>query len=308
LIAENIMKNKRKNKTNDCLAKYRFVIPFVVLLAVLIGCSRTRRYPMQGEVVAKNASTSEITIKHGDIPGFMAAMTMPYRVKDPTLMQEVQPSDKIAAEVVVGKDRSDYWLEDVRIRDESGRSQAQPPSAPRMVAPGERVPDFALVNQDGRAIHLSDFAGKALLVTFIYTRCPMPDFCPRLSSQFAHIHNELKRNPGDYAQTHLLTISFDPKYDTPAVLRKYGLAYLEGDESGFSQWDFASAKPADLRRLAQAFGLEYDQDDNQISHTMNIALLAPDGRVAKTWSTEWTGTELMENLQHAAHTSGQKRK
>jgi protein SCO1 len=308
LIAENIMKNKSKNKTNDRLAKYRFVIPFVVLLAVPISCSRTRRYPMQGEVVAKNTSTSEITIKHGDISGFMAAMTMPYRVKDPALMQKVQPSDKIAAEVVVGKDRSDYWLEDVRITDESGRSQVQPPAAPQMVAPGERVPDFTLVNQDGRAIHLSDFAGKALLVTFIYTRCPMPDFCPRLSSQFAHIHNELKKNPGDYAQTHLLTISFDPKYDTPAVLRKYGLAYLEGDESGFSQWDFASANPADLRRLAQAFGLEYDQEDNQISHTMNIALLAPDGTVAKIWSTEWTWTELLENLQHAAHTSGQKRK
>jgi protein SCO1/2 len=291
----------------DNFMKFQSVIPFVALLLTLcVGCNRTGRYPLQGKVVAKNAVTDEITVNHGDIPGFMGAMTMPYRVKDPAVIQAVQPGDKIAAEVVLGKDkdRSDYWLEDVRITDESGRSQAKVLSAPQMLAPGERAPDFALVNQDGRTIHLSDFAGKALLVTFIYTRCPMPDFCPRLSSQFAHIHNQLKKNPGDYGKTHLLTISFDPKYDTPVVLRKYGLAYLDGDESGFSHWDFASTNPTDLRRLAQAFGLEYDQEDNQISHTMSIALIAPDGTLAKLWSTEWTWTELMENLQHAAHATG----
>ena len=177
-----------------------------------------------------------------------------------------------------------------------------------MLVPGERAPEFTLVNQDGRKIHLSDFAGKALLVTFIYTRCPMPNFCPRLSSQFARIHNELKKNPGDYGKTQLLTISFDPKYDTPAVLRKYGLAYLDGDESGFSHWDFASTNPADLRRLAQAFGLEYEGEDNQISHNMIIVLIGPDGKVAKFWSTDWTWTELMENLQLAAQATGQRGK
>ncbi len=133
----------------------------------------------------------------------------------------------------------------------------------------------------------------------------MPDFCPRLSSQFAHIHNELKKNEQDYGKTHLLTISFDPKYDTPAVLRRYGLAYLDGDQRGFSHWDFASTNPADLRQLAQAFGLEYEQQDNQISHTMSIVLIAPDGKVAQFWSTEWTWTELMQSLQHAAHATGQ---
>jgi len=277
----------------------------MLLLTVSVGCNRTKRYPLQGEVIAKNPATSEITVNHGDIPGFMAAMVMPYRVKDPAVIQELQPGDKIAAEVVVGGDRSGYWLEDVRITDESGRGQAKPLAAPHMLALGDRVPDFALVNQDGHKIHLSDFAGKALLVTFIYTRCPMPNFCPRLSSQFAHIHNELKKNPEDYGKTHLLTISFDPKYDTAVVLRKYGLAYLDGDESGFAHWDFASTNPTYLGLLAQAFGLEYEQQDNQISHSMSIVLIAPDGTVAKFWSTDWTWTELMENLQHAAHFTGQ---
>ena len=272
----------------------------MLLLILSLGCSRARKYPMQGEVVAKNPATNEITVNHGDIPGFMSAMVMPYRVRDPAVVQELQPGDKIAAEVVVGRDRSDYWLEHVRITDESAR-KAQPAVVPQMLMSGQRVPDVALINQDGRKIHLSDFAGKALLVTFIYTRCPMPDFCPRLSSQFTQIHNELKKNPEDYRKTHLLTISFDPKYDTPSVLRKYGLAYLDGDESGFSHWDFASTNPKDLGRLAQAFGLQYEEKNNLISHTMSIVLIAPDGTVSKFWSTDWTWTELTESMQNVAH-------
>ncbi len=286
--------------------KSRLVLTSLMLfLAVFTGCNHTKKYPLRGEVVAKSPATNEITVDHEDIPGFMAAMTMPYRVKDPAVVQELQPGDKIVAEVVVGRDPSDYWLEDVRITDESERRQGKPTAAPQMLAPGARVPDVALMNQDGRTIHFSDFAGKALLVTFIYTRCPMPNFCPRLSSQFARIHNELKKNPGDYGKTHLLSISFDPKYDTPAVLRKYGLAYLDGDAGGFSHWDFASTNPADLRRLAEAFGLAYQEEDNQISHTMSIVLIARDGTVEKFWFTDWTWTELLESLQRSAHATGQ---
>jgi cytochrome oxidase Cu insertion factor (SCO1/SenC/PrrC family) len=92
------------------------------------------------------------------------------------------------------------------------------------------------------------------------------------------------------------------------VLRKYGLAYLNGDPSGFSHWDFASTKATDLRRLAQAFGLQSEEEDNQISHNMSIVLIAPDGKAAKFWSTDWTWTELMESMQHAANDTGQSRR
>jgi protein SCO1/2 len=290
------------------LAKLQFALtPVVLLLTLSVGCNRTKKYPLQGEVVAKNAATNEITVNHGDIPGFMPAMAMPYRVKDPAVVQELQPGDQIAAEVMFGKNPSDYWLEDVRITRQSPRPST-PAVVPKMVLPGERVPDAALINQDGREIHFSDFAGRAFLVTFIYTRCPMPDFCPRLSSQFAQIHNELKKNPEDYAKTHLLTISFDPKYDTPLVLRKYGLAYLDGDASGFSHWDFATTNPKDLRRLAEAFGLRYEGENDQISHAMDIVLIAPNGTVAQYWSTNWTWTELMASMQNAAHVTAAARK
>jgi protein SCO1/2 len=274
----------------------------LILLLAALACSHRKTYPLQGEVRGKDLTTNEVTVNHGDIPGFMPAMTMPYKVKNTAMLQELQPGDKIAAEVVVSKDGNDYWLEDVRITDESRRGKVKPVES-HMLMPGEKVPEVPLVDQDGQTIHLKDFSGKAVLVTFIYTRCPVPTFCPRLSSQFARIHNALKTTPNDYSKTHLLTISFDPKYDTPAVLRKYGLAYLEGDASGFSQWDFASTKEADMRRLAQAFGLDYQEQDNQISHTMNIALIAPDGTLVKSWSTEWTADELLKALRQAAHRS-----
>jgi len=277
-----------------------FLALALILLLASLACSHPKTHLLQGEVRGKDLTTNEVTVNHGDIPGFMPAMTMPYKVKNTAMLQELQPGDKIAAEVIVSKDGNDYWLEDIRITDESGRGKVKPAEL-HMLMPGEKVPDVPLVNQDGQTIHLKDFSGKAVLVTFIYTRCPVPTFCPRLSSQFARIHSELKTTPDDYSKTQLLTISFDPKYDTPAVLRKYGLAYLEGDASGFSQWDFASTKETDMRRLAQAFGLDYQEQDNQISHTMNIALIAPDGTLAKSWSTEWTSDELLKALRQTAH-------
>src|SRR6185436_5921491 len=116
-----------------------------------------------------------------------------------------------------------------------------------------------------KTIRLADFKGKALLVTFIYTRCPLPNFCPRLSSEFARIHEDLAKTPEDYSRTHLLEITLDPSYDTPEVLRKYGLAYLHDNAAGFSHWEFASAPADKLDMLAAAFGLSYEDTDNSIS-------------------------------------------
>jgi protein SCO1/2 len=276
---------------------------YLALACVVIGpgCKpKNKRYFLRGEVIGKNVAANEITVKHGDIPGFMSAMTMPYQVKDPAVVQELEPGDIIAADVVTTIDGNDYWLEDVRITDESGRKTAKAPAPKRPLQPGEGVPDLPLVNQDGITIRLDDFKGKAVLLTFIYTRCPLPTFCPRLSSQFAKIHEDLAKTPEVYGKTHLLTVSFDPKYDTAPVLRRYGLAYLDNDASGFSHWDFASAAPGDLRKFADAFGLVYFEQDNQIAHSMDIVLISPQGTIAKYWSTNWTTKELEDALRQQA--------
>jgi protein SCO1 len=279
-----------------------FVVVLFGLCLTIAGC-QTKKYVLRGQVLSTNPAKKEVTVKHEEIPGFMPAMTMSYKVNDQTVVQELKPGDQIAADLVAKSDGSDYWLEDVRITAEKGRISPPISSQLHFLAPGERVPNLPLINQDGKTVHLNDFKGKAVLVTFIYTRCPMPNFCPRLSSQFAKIHQELAKTPDDYQRTHLLTISFDPRYDTAPVLRKYGLAYLSDDPSGFSHWDFASTTPGDLRRLAEAFGLEYFEEDNQITHTMDIVLINPDGTIAKYWATEWTAFELENALRQAAHSA-----
>jgi len=283
----------------------RAIVFAIVLPAMWSACKRqTPRYVLHGQVVQRNPATSEITVKHDAIPGFMPAMTMPYKVKTPLMAAIVEPGDMIAADLVPaedGKAGNGYWLDNLRITDISGRKDRKAVPAARMLTPGEPVPDIELTNQDGKTIQLSNFKGKALLITFIYTRCPVPNFCPRLSSQFAKIQTDFAKMPDDYAKTHLLTISFDPKYDTPEVLRKYGLAYLQDDASGFSHWDFASAAPARMEKLAATFGLSYIEEDNQITHSMSIVLIAPDGTVSKYWTNEWTASELEEALRQAAH-------
>jgi len=273
-----------------------------VLCMIAGGCqSNTRHYSLQGKVLDKDQTAGEFTIMHGAIPGFMPAMTMPYKVKDPAALRDVQPGDMITADLVSTKDAKDYWLQSVRITDQSGRATAKP-EVKHALAVGETVPDIPLTNQDGKRIHFSDFKGKSVLVTFIYTRCPVPEFCPRLSSQFARIHDDLIKT-ADYSKTHLVTISFDPKYDTPPVLRKYGLAYLDDHAEGFAQWDFATADASDMRKLAEAFGLEYYEQDNQISHSMDIVLISPEGKVAKYWAAQWTTAELEEALRQQVKSS-----
>jgi protein SCO1/2 len=271
------------------------------LVLALAGCPpKPKHYHLTGTVISKSADAQQITVAHDDIPGFMAAMTMPYSVRDPHGLEQVQPGDKIVADVVV-ESTSNYWLEHILITDQSGRGKPLPGTNTTPLAAGAAVPDVPLVNQDGKTIRLSDFKGKAVLLTFIYTRCPNPDFCPRVSGQFAALEKQLAQLPADSARTQLLSISLDPSFDTPPVLRKYGLAYLGGDPAGFAHWEFAVSSQDDLKQLASAFDLVYFQQDNQIVHSMDTVLLAPDGTVAQTWTdNDWSTADMLSAIEQAA--------
>lgn len=263
-------------------------------VALLAGCQSQKTYPLTGQVVGKSLISWELTVDHNDIPGFMPAMIMAYKVMQPAIVQRVQVGDLISADLVVTDGGRKYFLNHVRV---IGHASVANASTPHFLMPGERIPDVTLINQDGKTIQLSDYRGKTLLVTFIYTRCPLPAYCPRVSGQFAAMQDELVKSPADYDNTHFLSISFDPKYDTPPVLRKYGLAYL-GDPSGFKHWEFASTTPSDLRRLATAFGFEFFEDGNQIAHTLSTILIAPDGNVVHNWSgSDWKTSDVLTAIR-----------
>lgn len=268
----------------------------LVSLMLLSGCKNAaKHYTLTGRIVSKVSATHSVVVDHDDIPGFMPAMTMPYPVQEQFDLSKVAPGDVIRARVTVKADQR-YWLDEIVVTDSSHREQVAREG--RQLSPGDLVPDVELLNQDGKTIHLSSFRGKALLLTFIYTRCPMPTFCPRISSLFASVNRELAKNLKEYERTQLLSISIDPKYDNPSVLHKYGMAYLGNDPKGFGHWQFAVPTPENLRKLAEAFALLYEEEDNQISHTMSTVLVGPDGKVAEEWiMSDWTADEAISAIR-----------
>lgn len=270
-------------------------------LLLLASCqSSPTKYTLTGQVISKQAATQQMIIDNDDIPGFMSPMTMPYVVKDPEGFKKAQPADLIRAEVVV-EQPGQFYLDHLVVTGKGAARTSAAGGDGQVLMIGDKAPDVPLVNQDGKTLHFSQFKGKDVLLTFIYTRCPFPDYCPLLSRQFATIQNELAKNPDDYKETHLISISLDPNYDKPPVLRQYGLSYMDHDPKGFAHWDFVSTTPADLQKLTANFGLSYADQDGQISHSMNTILLAADGTVAQMWpGNQWQTSEVVDVMRHAS--------
>jgi protein SCO1/2 len=183
-------------------------------------------------------------------------------------------------------------------------AQAKPDYKPavsyHLPAPGDAVPDFKLRNQDGRPIHLGQFKGKSLVVTFIYTRCPSPDFCPRVTRNFAALEKQLAANRALYAKTHLICISFDPENDTPERLRAYGVTYIGSDaKSAFAHWEFAVPDKSTLAEMAKFFDLGMTNEaDSTITHTLSTTLIGPDGKVAHFYpDNEWTPEQVLADVK-----------
>ena len=215
------------------------------------------KYPVRGRVLSVDASTQEVLLAHEAVPGFMEAMPMPYKSVDASALGELHPGDTIAAQIVVDKD-SDGDFHHARLKDIVVVGQARPDTVPQkqynVPKKGDAVENFALLNQDGKTLLLSALRGKAVVLTFIFTGCPLSDFCPKMSRNFAEVNSDLQKDPATYAKTDLLSISFDPVYDTPAVLRSYGGAYTgKYTQEKFEHWQFAAPRPADLPKVEQFF-------------------------------------------------------
>ena len=264
-------------------------------------------YHLRGKVISTNSSTGEVTLNHEAIPGFMDAMTMPYKLKDPSILGELHPGDSITADVLVSQSAdADVVLDHIVVI-----AQAKPDYRPKVLyhvpAQGDVVPDFKLRNQDGRAIHLHQFRGETLLITFIYTRCLLPNFCPLVTHNFAVIDRQLASNPALYARTHLLCVSFDPEHDTPARLRAYGAQYIGSDaKSAFAHWDFAVPSKPELLELAKYFDVGITPGENDsITHTLSTTLIGPEGKVVQFYpGNEWTPEQVVADVKKLAESGG----
>jgi len=286
------------------------------LLAALVftGCHTSRpsqtvassqnqkTFPIRGKVV--NTQGGEVMLDHEAIPGFMDAMVMPYKLKDPSVLSELHPGDRITAMLHVTEDEGGYH--DAALDNIVIVAQAKPDYKPavqyHVPTAGETVPDFHLLNQSGRTIHIDQFRGKVLLVTFIYTRCPLADYCPRMSRNFAEIDKALAADPGVYAKTHLLSISFDPTYDKPDVLRSYGGAYTgRYTHESFSHWDFAAPPEKELAKVTEYFDVGVTPGENKtLTHSLSTVILGKDGKVVAWYPTnDWKVQDVVAAIKKA---------
>jgi protein SCO1 len=260
----------------------------------------TATYQIRGIVVGSDAGKGVVTLDTEAIPGFMGAMIMPYKLAQPGIAGELHPGDHINASLHVSD--SESLLDQIVVT-----AQAKPDYKPAKVynvpAPGQAVPDFKFLNQSGKTISIDQFQGQVLLVTFIYTRCPLPDYCIRMSRNFADVEHQLATDPKLYNKTHLLSVSFDPGYDTPKVLRSYGSTYI-GDHSGkvFSHWDFAAPSSAELDAVDQFFDVGVSPGGNDtLTHSLSTVVIAPSGKIFRWYPTnEWTPAAAIDDMKQAA--------
>ena len=269
----------------------------LLLLAVGMGACRRneQRYELKGKVVMVEKEKNLVTIAHEDVAGLMPAMTMPFTVPNQADIDYIAPEDQVTATLVI--DGSQSWLENLFVTRISGNASSV--TLPAAAKEGDEVPNFTLQNQDGKQIQLNDYRGKALLLTFIYTRCPLPEYCTLMSNNFALVDRQLQQTPDVYNKTHLLSVSIDPSYDTAQVLRSYGAAHTERyQEETFAHWEFASG--GQVTQMAEFFGLTFIAEKDQIIHGLKTVIVKPDGKVAKVYTgNEWKPEEVVSELKRA---------
>jgi len=284
---------------------------YTVLSCVLLtaGCrtSKTpelqgdiKTYHMKGVVLSIDQTHGQATINSEAIPGFMDAMAMPYKFKDPAILHDIHPGDHLTADLLVADDAS---LLDHIVVTMQAKPDYQPASQYHVPATGDTVPDFHFTNQNGKPISIDQFHGKALLITFIYTRCPLSDYCPRMSHNFAEIDKSLRADAALYRKTHLLSISFDPAYDSPAVLRSYGSAYTGNyTNETFQHWDFAAPSKENLSKVLEYFDVgATPEKDKTITHSLSTVLIGPDGKVVAWYPTnDWSVQDVLAAMKNAA--------
>ena len=255
-------------------------------------------FAARGVIERISADHRQVTIHHETIPDYMVEMTMDFPVDDPSELLGLAPGDQITFILNVDQDRD--WVSDLhRIGHTAvpmnGLSMAGG-NAPKL-KPGDPLPDGELIAEDGRHLHLADFHGKAVALTFFFTRCPLPNYCPLMNRNFAQTRDLLAR-PGVPDNWELLSISFDSAFDQPAILSSYAELFRGHRSDG---WLFAAAPPATLAALAPPLGLVIMRQNSNLSHNLRTVVIDPQGRLYRQFNDNlWTARQLADAVQAAA--------
>lgn len=293
----------------------------LLVLTMVAGCGKSldgltkpvevKEYTLKGEVREVDENNRSLVIRHEDIPGFMVAMTMPFRLPEGTDFAEFQPGDHVEGKLRVQSKAGnviDYEVVGmavvkpaVKTLDVQDLTKGMPKvvTQPTRLQPGDEAPDFKMLDQDGKERRLSDMRGAVVVLTFVYTRCPLPEFCPAMDRKFADLARAVSATASRASKVRLVSLSFDPDNDTPEVLRKH--AAIRGAVPPV--WTYASASHEDLARIAPPFGLMFGPVKNEIVHNLCTAVIGPDGRIVRldvgTHDNAWTTADMLKTIAGA---------
>jgi protein SCO1 len=279
----------------------------VLLIFSLFAASATaladQRYPAFG-IVLKIQPPQTIVISCAEIPHFMDAMEMTFAVANPDDLAALHEGMMIDFTLVAGPGAP--AAENIRIhhfinpdaeplavkRMELLGKMLAPDAGKDLVPIGQPVPDFALTDQHGQPVKLSEFSGKTVAITFLYTRCPFPNYCFRLSNNFGRVERRFAgRMDKDLV---LLSVTFDPQTDSPPVLEKYASTWKENTRG----WYFLTGPVPEIRRVCHMFGMSVWSDEGMLAHSMHTAVIGPDGKlVANLEGNEFTAEQLGDLIQ-----------
>lgn len=274
----------------------------IVLALVAAACSRPtsgerKQYALEGQILSVQDDHKQAVIRHEEIPNFMSAMTMPYPVLDAKEYEGLAPGDLITAELIVEPTRA--YLQKVKRVGNAPLESAAPPAAAsgfELIKMGAPVPNQTFVNQDGTSVSLESLRGEAVIVTFIYTSCPMPNFCPLMDQNFAKMQAKLKEN-NNLLKTHLLSVSFDPQIDTPAVMKAHARK-LGADPR---LWSFVTGDRDEIDKWANGFGVSISRamnDPRDITHNLRTALIDRQGNLVQIYpGNEWTPEQILADVR-----------
>jgi protein SCO1 len=287
------------------LRSLAFFVAIAIGISACGGRTDERRFTLQGQVQSLDAPHKSVIVKHGDIKGLMPAMTMPYDVKDAKALDGLAPGDLITGTLVVMTNGA--YLTDIK-KTGSAPLEKPPAEAPNpsassgfeLLRPGEAVPDTAFVDQDGKKRRFSSFQGSPLVVTFIYTKCPLPTFCPLMDRHFAAMQKPLKADPA-LRSVHLVTVSFDPVTDTPPVLK----AHAKTLDADLTRWTFLTGDRDEIDKFAARFGVSVGRalnDPRDITHNLRTAIVGADGKLVKVYTgNDWSPEQVLTDLKQLGH-------
>jgi protein SCO1/2 len=265
-------------------------------------------YRLRGVVRKIEKELSHVRIAHERIPDFMPAMEMRFLYKDRELLEELEPGDLVEGTLRVERAEGaviDYELLGLKVTKpapaprlvlDTAKGEVRPGARPSQLEIGGVVPDFTMTTQEGKSMKLSELRSDVVILTFIYTRCPMPDFCPLMDRKFAELARQIASYPGRARQVRLISLSFDPDHDTPDVLRKH--AQMRGAEPPL--WTYAVASHQELAKIAPPLGLFYAPGDREIAHNLCTAVIDRHQKLARlelgSERNKWTATDLLKTV------------